>query len=408
MRPARKNISTRPPAETVKAKSGDSAAVETPPGKAAALYVHVPFCVRKCRYCDFYSRPYADAAARQYLGAVLPELHRQRRHLTHPLASAYIGGGTPTSLDPELLHELLSAVRPLVGEATEFSVEANPCTLTPPIADALAACGVNRVTLGAQSFEAAELETLGRSHTADETATATRRLRRAGIGSLGLDLIYGIPGQTVESWGRSLAAALALRPAHLSCYALSFEPGTPLEADLRAGRVREMDEAEQRACYAAAIKAAGSAGLEHYELSNFARPGRRCVQNLAYWHNQAYVGVGPGAASFLNGRRWTNRPDLAAYVAALGNGRLPPAESERLTGRSAMAEALMLALRLIEGADRRAFAARYGGDPVQAFPLCLARYADLGAVIITSSHVRLAPEALFVADTILADLLAEA
>ena len=383
---------------------------EPPDGgtRAKALYVHVPFCVAKCDYCDFYSQPMTRRAGEAFVAAARGELAAVAEHLASPLASIFVGGGTPTSLGADLLARLLEALRPLADGDTEFTIEANPGTLAPPVVRALRDGGVNRASLGAQSFDDAELRQLGRIHTAGEVARSVEAIRRAGVENINLDLIYGIPGQTLRSWRRTLAAAMALEPAHLSCYALSFEAGTPLERRQAGGQVRPMGEADQKQCYAAAIDAAADAGLEHYEISNFARAGRECRHNITYWMNERYVGVGPAAASYLDGVRRTNRPDLEAYLAAVLAGELPPATRERLTGRRAMAEAIMLGLRMVRGIDRAAFAGRYGQDPVEAFGRSVGRYARTGTLIVSPQRLRLAPDAFFAADTVLADILAEA
>jgi oxygen-independent coproporphyrinogen-3 oxidase len=372
------------------------------------LYVHVPFCVGKCRYCDFYSVTFSADSAGEFVNAAAAELAVTAECLDPPLASVFVGGGTPTVLGPALAGSLLSLVDGFIDSATEFTVEANPCTVSREIADVLAAAGVNRVTLGVQSFHRDELALLGRRHVPQQIRKATSLLRQAGITNIGYDLIYAIPGQTPASWRSSLDRALELAPAHLSCYALSFEAGTPLADDLLAGRVREMDEADQKACYDTAIEAALGAGMEYYEISNFARPAMRCRHNLTYWHNEPYLGIGPAAASYVAGARRTNAPDLPAYVAALRDGRPPPATVEKLSGRQAMAEALMLGLRLTQGVARKDFKSRYGQDPVAAFPQSIGRYVDLGAMAVSARSIQIAREYLFVADTILADILAEA
>jgi oxygen-independent coproporphyrinogen-3 oxidase len=356
---------------------------------------------------------------------VLLELAARRGELADGLASIFIGGGTPTCLDRILLGKLLAKLGPLAGTGCEFSIEANPGTLTGRLTDMLVLSDVNRVSLGVQSFVPGELATLGRIHTAAEARNAVRMLQKGGIGNFSLDLIYGIPGQTLDSWRRSLRQALDLGPRHLSCYALAFEPGTPLRAYRDAGKVCEMDESLQKECYYAAIETAAAAGLEHYEISNFAAKGFRCRHNLTYWHNEPYVGIGPAAASYTSSMgilpvpprgaspaamvwmRHTNAPDLEAYMSAIWQGQLPPSTGESLAGRAAMAEAVMLALRLIEGADRRELAERYGMDIAQAFPRSISRYQALGALAVTPTHVRIARDYLFVADTILADIIAE-
>jgi oxygen-independent coproporphyrinogen-3 oxidase len=379
----------------------------SPPSPAAALYVHVPFCRRKCRYCDFYSLPCEASAEDRYVRAVLGELSGRAGALRTPLDTAYVGGGTPTALEAPLLRRLLEAVRDLAGPRTEFTVEANPGTVDGGRAAVLAECGANRVALGAQSFVPEELLALGRIHTPDDVPAAVASLRSAGIANLGLDLIYGIPGQTLGSWRRSLDSVLSLRPEHLSVYALAFEEGTPLWEDLQRGAVAPMEESLQKECYFAAIEAAEGAGLGHYEISNFARPGRRCEHNLTYWHNRPYLGVGPAAASYTLGVRRTNSPDLPAWAAAIGAGREAPAAREQLPGRMAMAETLMLGLRLVEGIDRRELERRFGADAMDAFPRSLRRHAELGTLVVTEDRLRIPPEALFISDAVLADIIAE-
>ncbi len=379
---------------------------------AGALYVHVPFCLRKCGYCDFYSRPLDPALdpalARAYLRALERDAQMHAPLLHRPLSSAYVGGGTPTSLGPEGLAELLHLLAPLTRGTAEFSVEANPATCSPAIARTLRAGGVNRVTLGVQSMVTAERRTLDRAVTAPEIRSAVRTLREAGLENLGADLIYAIPGQTLATWDESLRRTIDLGIEHLSCYALEIEPDTPLGSAVERGDVRELGEDAQADLYAHAVEVCQAAGLERYEISNFARPARQSRHNLTYWHNEAYVGLGPAAASFLAGARIANLPDLPAYIAALDAHQPPPRQSERLGPRDAMAEALMLGLRLTAGVDRAEFARRYGEDPVAAFPRTVRRWASAGALRVTDARLHIAPEALFTANCILADFLAEA
>jgi len=350
----------------------------------------------------------ATANIEEFLLALGAEMHRQSQRLRKPLASVFVGGGTPTAIGAEALARLLAIPAEYVGQATEFSVEANPGTIDAACASALAAAGVNRVNLGVQSFQDAELRLLGRIHSAGQARDAVRMLRQAGLRNIGLDLIYGIPGQRIASWRASVAAAVKLRPEHLSCYGLSFEEGTPLWRDRQAGLVDEMDDAEQEACWRHAISDAAEAGLEHYEISNFARPGRRCRHNLTYWHNLPYIGLGPAAASYTGGVRRTNEPDLAAYTRAMLSGQAAPASQEHLIGRQAMAETIMLALRLTQGMDLQEFKRRYGQDARQVFPRAISRYVQTGGLEVVGGHLRIPVSALFVSNEILADILAEA
>ena len=384
-----------------------------PADRPAGLYLHVPFCQAKCRYCDFYSLAMDAALAGRYVRAAQGELQAHCGELDAPLASAFLGGGTPSVLGPAMLGELLEAVGPLTGPDTEWTVEVNPGTADVDLARRLRRTGVNRVSIGAQSFDADELRLLGRIHDARQVRETFGLLRDQGFENLGLDLIYGLPaprgepGQTLATWRRTLEQALELGPEHLSGYALSLEAGTPLEADLRAGKVREMDEPLQRACYEVMIDLAGSAGLEQYEISNFARPGRRCRHNLIYWHNLSYLGIGPAAASYVQGQRSTNVRDLHEYLSRLEAGQAPQAATECLTGAPLWAETAMLEPRLREGIDREVFRRRFGVDVVEAFPASIARYAHLGALHVTPRRVCLGREYLFVADTVLADIVQE-
>lgn len=376
--------------------------------RAGALYIHVPFCAAKCRYCDFYSLATGQSEAGIFLQALAAEMRSQAPSLGKPLASVFVGGGTPTSIGQACLEELLAIPADWIGCDTEFSVEANPGTVDGPGVETLIRAGVNRVNLGVQSFMDEELKNLGRIHSTRQARDAFHMLRQAGLQNIGLDLIYGIPGQSLQSWQASVAQALDLGPQHLSCYCLTFEENTPLWQDLQAGRVEEMDEAEQEACWRHAISAGADAGLEHYEISNFAKPGRQCRHNLTYWHNMPYIGLGPGAASYLGGVRRTNDPDLAAYVSALLSGQAAPASQEQLTGRSAMAETVMLALRLTQGLDLQAFEDRYGQDVRQVFPRSISRYLQTMGLEVQNRHLRIPASALFVSNEILADILAEA
>jgi len=380
---------------------------EVEPGLTGALYVHVPFCRGKCRYCNFFSVPYNDDLAKGFTSAAMLELDRYRPSLINPLESIFIGGGTPTALGTEPLEQLLSALEPLADSSTEFTIEANPEALEPATLKLIVEAGVNRLSMGVQSFLASELETLGRRHSSAQAVNAVLSARQVGIANINLDLIYGIPGQSVSTFRDSIAQALDLGIEHLSCYGLTFEQGTPLWHDLRAERVKAMSDELQRECYYTAILEAESAGRAQYEISNFAKPSMQCRHNLTYWQNRSYLGIGPSAASYLAGTRRTNKPDLLSYTSALSDGTAPPSTSEHLVGRAAMAETLMLGMRMIQGVDRVGFTSRFGQDPVDAFPQSMNRHKDLGTITITDHKVSLARNSLFVSDSILADILSE-
>ncbi len=373
-----------------------------------AIYVHVPFCKAKCRYCDFYSLANESDRAEDFVNAIATELAMHCGHIKIPADSIFIGGGTPTALGPKLLGKLIDTLTPFANEATEFSVEANPCTIDPEIANLFGSSPVNRVSVGAQSFDADELKSLGRLHGPDQIVRSIDLIRSAGVDNLSIDLMFGIPGQDLASWEATLDKALELEIKHLSCYALSFEESTPLWEDLRQGRVEPMDDSAQRDCYFTAIAKAKQAGLGHYEISNFAMSGFKCKHNLVYWHNEPYLGLGPGAASFFPPIRSKNKSNLTGYLSAIDAQRRPPSNREQVSFRKSMAETLMLSLRLTAGVRRSSFADRFGIDALEAFCQSLGRHAESGSLLITDESIRIVPESMFVADTILADLLGEA
>ena len=377
-----------------------------------ALYVHVPFCRSLCGYCDFYSDVLDPAAVRPLVDALLCELAGQAAAQTLRFDTIYVGGGTPTVLPTPELHRLLSGLRDHAAspDETEFTVEANPATVTDEVAAVLVGAGVNRVSLGAQSFDASELHLLERTHRPEQVAETVAICRRAGIRNVNLDLIFGVPGQTPASWLRSLRVALALEPQHMSCYGLTYEPGTPLRERLDAGLVSRVDEDVDAEMYELAQGTLSAGGLEQYEISNFARPGRECRHNLRYWHNEPYLGIGPAAVGFIDETRYKNIADTAAYVRAIGEGRSPWCEQERLPPDRRARETAMLELRLTAGIDRRRFAERYGTDPAVLFADAIERHVAAGLLStgedsLCPSAIRLTRAGLLVADTVMADFL---
>ena len=373
---------------------------------ASSLYVHVPFCRKRCRYCDFCSNVYDACDAEAVIAGIGAELAAARALLHLPLATAFVGGGTPTILAPALLTALIGDIAGCCNGRTEFTVEANPNSLTDATLAILADKGVNRLSVGVQSFQDEELATLGRLHTASEAAEAIARARSAGFANISADLIYGIPGQTLGSWRNSLHAAIATDVCHMSCYCLTYPEGTAIAADLAEGRVEAMDDQLQRDCYDLSCEVLSQAGLAQYEISNFARPHRQCQHNLVYWHNGPYVGVGPAAAGYLGGRRSTNTADPKKYVKRIAAGITPEDFCESLVNTELMAETLMLMLRLTQGVDRDEFQRRFGVDVTDVFAETIDRYVKIGALAIDDERLRITPDAVFVSDTILADLLA--
>jgi oxygen-independent coproporphyrinogen-3 oxidase len=338
----------------------------TSPG-ALALYLHFPFCRQKCAYCDFNSHVPMDREIGAYLGALRAELPRWAERLgTRPVTSIYLGGGTPTVVPADDLVGLLEALGALYTLApdVEITCEANPGTVDEAYLRRLREGGVNRLSLGVQSFREPELRLLGRIHSAEDAREAVRAARAAGFDNLSLDLIAGLPGQSVAAWEENLAEALALAPEHLSCYGLSIPAGTALAARLDRREIEPLEETAAAAIWESTDRVLTGAGYAHYEVSNFARPGRECRQNLTYWRGGEYLGFGVSAASHWGRHRWSNVAEVAEYVERLSLGQNAALPGESLSPEQRLGERLMLALRTAEGADLQALREEFGETAV--------------------------------------------
>jgi oxygen-independent coproporphyrinogen-3 oxidase len=311
-------------------------------GAVRHLYLHLPFCASRCGYCDFVTVVGGAEEHRRYVDALLAELELERDRLAGALETVYLGGGTPTFTEPRALERLLAAVPP----AREVTVEANPETVTPELAELLRSSGVTRVSLGAQSFEPRLLDVLERPARADDVRRAFSLLRSGGFENISLDLIYGIPGQRRADLARDLEEALALAPEHLSCYELEARPGARF-AHAHGDELERQSEAME-GYFELVVDTLVRAGYRWYETANFCRVGREARHNLGYWRGRDYLGLGIGAVSTVEGLRWRNRPSLGRYLAALEDGREPPRELEPLDDVVRRRELLMLGLRLDE------------------------------------------------------------
>ncbi|MCH2160916.1 MAG: radical SAM family heme chaperone HemW [Phycisphaerales bacterium] len=317
------------------------------------IYLHVPFCRHKCHYCDFYSLVDARDRRQAFTDRMVQELESIGRMIDgEGIRTVFIGGGTPTLLEPAQLERLLEAVRSnLLGDIdldqVEWTIEANPETVDADCARALAGGGVNRVSVGCQSFDPGLLKVLERHHDPVSVPRAVDHLRASGIDRINLDLIFAIPGATTSHWSRDLDAALQLEPQHLSCYGLVFEPGTALTEKLRQGRIEPMDDELQNTMYDMTRDRLGAAGFEQYEISSWARPGEACLHNLLYWRNGDWIPVGPAAAGHVQGHRWRNLPRLDEW---LDSGPFAPiVDLEPPDTARAVGEALMLGFRRTAG-----------------------------------------------------------
>jgi oxygen-independent coproporphyrinogen-3 oxidase len=364
----------------------------------------VPFCAHHCGYCDFAVAAGQDHWMDLYLEALAAELTSLRQ--PQPVQTLFLGGGTPTYLDAPRLERLLVDVTAWLPPAAghEFSVEANPGTLDADKVAVLADHGVNRVSLGAQSFHPHLLRVLERDHEPADVPRAVECVRRR-IATVSLDLIFGVPGQTLEEWAADLDRALSLGPDHVSTYGLTYEKGTRLWKQRQRGQVRPLDEEAELALYAHALDRLEAAGFEHYEISSFARPDRRCRHNQVYWANQAYFGFGMGAARYVNGKRELNTRDLQGYVRRALAGEPVAFQSEVLAPEDRARETLALQLRRAEGVDRCAFRTQTGFDLDALAGPALHRHVDLGLLVDDGAGVRLTRRGKYVADALIEDLL---
>ncbi len=370
------------------------------------LYVHVPFCETKCGYCDFYSVALNDRNPTPLVQSLERELRGRLHGNSTPVQTVFFGGGTPTILPSGELARLLRTLNELIDVRglEEFSVEANPATVDDEKAELLVTAGVNRVSMGAQSFFPEELATLERLHSPEDIAPSVATLRRHGVRQINLDLIFGIPRQTLETWTQSLARAIDLEPDHIACYGLTYEPGTRLTAMRRHGRMTPCDEDLEADMFLATMDTLEAAGYGQYEISNYAKPGCECKHNLLYWRNEPYIGVGPSAAGCLHGRRYKNVADIAGYVRLIDRDGHAEVESETIDAEMLITEMVMMQLRLSDGLSIAAFRERIGVDPRDSFGDTLTRLVDLGFVTVSQTHIALTRSGRLVANTVIADL----
>lgn len=378
--------------------------------KSPGLYVHIPFCEVKCRYCSFYSESIKNHDAGRLISAIITELNEKRCQPALSEAegepffkTVYIGGGSPSCLPGELLLRLVGEITSKFPNSQEFTVEINPQQVDKTILSQLCAAGVNRLSIGAQSFNADELGLLGRIHSVDDIFRAAEAAKQAGFENIGLDLIFAIPRSTLESWKKTVRSAIDLGVQHISAYALTYEEGTPLKKAVAAGEIRPVDEETDRKMYETTIDELEKAGFEQYEISNFAKPGNECRHNLNYWANRPYIGVGPAAGSYWQGNRTLNIADINKYIEAIEKSQDITAESETTNKIQVACEMAVLNLRRRCGIDLKEFNSRTGFDAMEMFAEPIGKYRELGLIEMTDGRLFLTRNALPIADSILCD-----
>ena len=374
------------------------------------IYVHLPFCPYICPYCDFAKWPHRRTAAERYLRALRAEILassgsavlREARH--DKFATVFLGGGTPNTYAAEEIADLLKLLREHFPGSPdrETTIEVNPELVSPEDLVVYRDAGINRLSIGVQSFVPKEIRTLGRKHTVENVEDVVRVARAAAIASVSLDLIFAVPGQTPESWKHSLGVAIGLGVDHISTYGLTVESGTPYEQWQQREPQAFFDDASEAEFYDIAIAMLESAGFEQYEISNFARPGHRSAHNANYWANGEYIGLGVGAASYWGGERSVHTRDLEEYVNAALEGRAIPSQAERLRGAQRAGEAVMLALRTSQGVSLEGFKERYGLDFLEFYAPVVERYRADGLLEIDATNARLTRRGRFVANDVCA------
>ncbi len=379
----------------------------------AGLYVHIPYCRVKCPYCDFNVYGGTTWPEERYVGALVLEL----RHAAHTepwhgttIDTIFFGGGTPSLFAPPSIGRVISAARDWfpIDPDVEISLEANPGTIDRDGLERLRLFGVNRLSIGIQSFRDGELAALGRDHSAAAAPAAVELARTVGFDVVATDLMFGIPGQSLADWHGNVRHAIALAPDHISAYGLTYEPDTPYHAWRASGRLRPVAEATEAEMFTDAERLLEHAGYQHYEISNYARPGRQCRHNLTYWRRQAYLGIGAGAHSFAAtepyGTRWENARLPAQYMSAVEQRGHAIAATEELSREHAVAEFLFLGLRLLAGVDARRFVALFGSTPEAARPM-IGRLVEEHLLEYVDSSIRLTPTGLLHADSVFAALM---
>jgi putative oxygen-independent coproporphyrinogen III oxidase len=378
-----------------------------------SLYVHIPYCVSKCPYCDFNSHVVAEIPEKSYTQALIGELAHYDEWHGRPIQSIFFGGGTPSTFQPVSIATLLENIAahfPILANC-EVTLEANPGTVDRKNFYGYRACGVNRISLGVQSFNSQLLKFLGRSHSADDAVKAIEIVNAAGFKNFSLDLIYANPGQTLKDLENDLDAALGFRSPHMSAYNLTIEEGTPFHREFQSGRMQPLNENEEIAMAEMIESALTSAGLERYEISNYARPGFHSRHNVNYWQSGDYLGLGAGAHSYRSGGRdgvygyrWRNEKLPARYMNKIATSGNAVAEQEQSDFAKAAGEFMFSGLRLVEGICLSAFAARFGKSPLELYPQ-ISSWLGEGWAETDGARLQLTRRGLLVANSLFVDFV---
>lgn len=371
----------------------------------AGIYIHIPFCKSRCIYCGFYSTTLLDLR-KKYINAVCREMELRKNYIREPFSTIYLGGGTPSLLDEAELTKLFLYINNVydVDRNAEITMECNPDDITPEFTNMLSRLPINRVSMGAQTFADSRLRLLHRRHSSDEVKHAVKLLREAGIKNISIDLMFGFPDESLSQWKEDISAALALNVEHISAYSLMYEEDTPLWKMLDTGKVKEIDEELSLTMFKELVCQLTDAGYEHYEISNFARPGYRSRHNSSYWHQVPYIGLGAAAHSFdLNSRQW-NVANLKLYIEEINNGIIPM-EREELDNDTTFNDIITTALRTSDGIDLNAMETRLGKRYRNTLISAAGKHIEQGLLEIRHDRLRLTSEGIFISDMVMSDLM---
>ena len=371
-----------------------------------SVYIHIPFCATKCYYCAFNTYTFHKEQAKAYLTALCTEMELYASE-TDPLKTIFIGGGTPSILSVNALAQLFTDIHQhfQITPDAEVTVECNPGTVDNEKLSVMRDNGVNRLSFGLQAMQDETLKQLGRIHTVDEFLQSYHFARDGGFENINIDLIFALPDQTMEAWHHTLKEVISLKPEHISAYNLVMEEETPFYEWWQAGELHLPAEDTEADMFQYTIDTLTSHGYAHYEICNFAKPNHAARHNLVYWNNQLCIGLGAGACGYINGIRYTNIRGIAPYINQLSRRNKPIADTEHLTGYAEKAETLMLALRKREGISVEAYQDRFGEEIEAAFGSILKKWIDLRLLERTTTHLRLTPRGLFLANEVFVELM---
>ncbi|KXG75857.1 radical SAM family heme chaperone HemW [Thermotalea metallivorans] len=376
--------------------------------KELGIYIHIPFCAKKCSYCDFTSFGDAEEKIPVYADALVKEITSWKDQLAdYKVRSIFIGGGTPTIVPVKEMDRVMESLYQCfsIEEGIEFSIESNPGTIDKEKLQYYLASHINRISMGLQAWQDTLLKSLGRIHDRAQFVQNYGLAREMGFQNINVDLMFGLPGQNISQWKETLGAVAALKPDHISAYSLKIEEGTLFDVLYEKGKLYLPSEEEDRKMYEDAIEFLQGYGYRHYEISNFARAGKECVHNKIYWNNGEYIGIGLGAHSYWNRRRFANTTEFEEYIEKVKSNQNPTAHVGYITIEEEIAETMFLGLRMMEGISIPAFIRRFGVSPTDIYQKTIEKFVEQGLLEVDQNHIRLTRRGIDVSNQVFTEFL---